>query len=101
MKDKIKQDKELDDYSYIGESKQTDMVQCPKCLSLLKFGFKHECKLGWRWCSICGLDLHKKGKEVINNGIKYVTMPYKKSYNIIDKLVCWECAFKIVKVFNK
>ena len=101
MKDKIKQEKELDDCSHIGVPNTTDMTQCPNCLSLFNIGFEHKCKLGWKWCSICGLDLHKKGKEVIRNGIKYITMPYKKSYNIMDKIICWQCAFKIVKVFNK
>lgn len=100
MKDKIKQEKEVDDCSHIGIPKTTDMVQCPKCLSLFNLGFDHKCKLGWMWCSVCGLDLHKKGKEIIRNGRKYVTMPYKKSYNIMDKLICWQCAFKLVKAFK-
>lgn len=91
----------IDDDSTIINPKDTQLTQCPKCLSLFNIGFEHKCKLGWKWCSICGLDLHKNGKEVIYNGRKYNTMPIKKSFNIWDKLICWQCAFKIVKVFKK
>lgn len=90
----------IDDDSHIQKRNDTQITQCPKCLSIFNFGHKHQCRLGWKWCSICGLDLHKKGKTVINNGIKYVTMPYRKSFRILDKIICWECAFKIVKEFK-
>ena len=99
-KDKIHYTKEIDDESSIKEPGFTQISQCPKCLSIFNIEFEHKCKLGWKWCSICGLDLHKKGKEKLVNGVKYVTMPSKKHYNILDKLVCWECAFKIVKEFK-
>ena len=102
MKDKLKPSKPIDDESGpILNRPESQLVQCPKCLSLFNLGFNHKCKIGWHVCSICGLDLHKKGKEILHNGIKYVTMPYKKSFNIMNKIICWECAFKIVKMFKK
>ena len=100
MKDKPHNIKPIDDYSNITTPKDIQITQCPKCLSIFNMGHTHKCNLGWKWCSVCGLDLHKKGKEIIRNGIKYVTMPYKKSFHIMDKIICWECAFKIVKEFK-
>ena len=100
-KDKIHYTKEIDDESNIKEPGFTQISQCPKCLSIFNITHEHKCKLGYRWCSICSMDLHKKGKEVLHNGIKYVSFRYKKSFNIMDKIVCWECAFKIVKEFKK
>ena len=100
MKDKIHSIKQIDEDSNISTPKDTQISQCPKCLSIFNMDHKHTCSLGWKWCSICGLDLHKKGKETIHNGIKYITMPYKKSFNIMNKIICWECAFKIVKEFK-
>lgn len=101
MKDKIHKVKSIDDESNISTYKETQTTQCPKCLSIFNLGFEHKCSLGWKWCSICSLDLHKRGKEVIHNGIKYITMPSKKSFNVIDKIICYECAFKIVKQFKE
>ena len=101
MKDKIKKPKEIDDYTYIFDNADLeDTFQCPNCMALFNKKNKHECKLGWKWCSICGLDLHKKSKPVLHNGIKYITLPYKKSFKIIDKIVCWNCVFNLVKQFK-
>ena len=100
MKDKIHKVNPINDESNIISPKDTQITQCPKCLSIFNMGHNHKCHLGWKWCSICSLDLHKKGKEVMRDGIKYVTMPYKKSFHIMDKIICWECAFKIVKEFK-
>ncbi len=101
MKDKIHRVKSIDDESNIYTQKDTQITQCPKCLSIFNLGFEHKCSIGWKWCSICSLDLHKKGKEITHNGNKYVTFAYKKSFGIMDKIVCWECAFKIVKQFKE
>ena len=90
----------LSDDATIINPNDSQFTQCPKCLSIFNIKLRHECKLGWKWCSICGLDLHKKGKEILHNGVKYITLPYKKSFNIMDKIVCWNCAFKIVKAFK-
>ena len=100
-KDKKHKIESIDDDSNIHTKKDIQTSQCPKCLSIFSIGCDHKCSIGWKWCSICGLDLHKKGKEILHNGIKYVTLPYKKSFHIMDKIVCWECAFKIVKAFKE
>ena len=100
MKDKIKQNKIIDDNSNIISSKDTDTFQCPYCLGLFHIGTKHECKVGHHVCTICGLNLTKKEKTHIWHGIKMIRFRYKKSFNIMNKVVCWECAFKLVKQFK-
>lgn len=101
MKDKLKPSRIIDDESGpILHKPESQLVQCPKCLSLFNLGFNHKCKTGYHLCSICGLDLHKEGKEKLINGIKYISFRYKKSFNIINKIICWNCAFKIVKMFK-
>ena len=101
MKDKIKKPKDIDDYSNIIPPKENTLYQCPFCLSLADKTVKHECNEPYGFCSICGLTLKKKSKEVmLPNGRRYITMPSKKYFRIIKSLICWECAFKIVKVFK-
>lgn len=100
MKDKIKVSKPVDENSTTVNKKDTDLIQCPYCKKLEHVGNAHECNENYFVCTICGVDLHKKSKEVKSFGHKYHTMPSKKFYSIINSIICWGCAFKIVKAFK-
>ena len=83
MKDKIKELKPIDDNTSIPKINPVQLI-----------------KINWNTCVICGLDLSKKGKTRIINGIKYVTFERKKHYKLWDKQVCWNCVFGLVKQFK-
>lgn len=105
IKDKKKPTPVITDDTSIISRNPNDLDQCPYCRCLFTKGSKHSCKeSGWgRFsCTLCNMQLdNMKEKYSIWNGHKVVRMRSKKHYYIASGIVCWNCAFKIVKEFKK
>lgn len=102
MKDKIKTPKPIDDDTTLWTDKELkDLTQCPYCYALFPIASKHYCKLGYI-CSICAIDIRKKSKESLSPmGHKWVSFSFKKYFKVADKIICWNCAFNIVRLWKK
>ena len=83
MKDKLKTPKPIDDDTTIPKINPAQPII-----------------INWNTCIICGLDLSKKGKKRIINGIGYTSIEYKKYFKLWDKQICWNCVFNLVKQFK-
>ncbi len=92
MRDKVKKPNITDDNSHIGESRKSEVKQCPKCLQL--FTKNHKCHNGWTYCTICGLELFREIKKTGHSSLK-------KHYRVINSLICNNCACKIVRMMKK
>lgn len=105
MKDKIKKEKTVDDFTTLSKESVSDLAQCPKCMALFNITKGHQChKNGgwWGWgCSVCHSDLSGAKRKIISPTGRTVTYhKTKKYYNLMDKIICWECAFRLVKEFT-
>ena len=96
VKDKIKPLKDITDDTSVINPKSSDLNQCPLCRQL--FVKNHKCNENWHVCTVCGLSLEKKQKEIIHGNRKYFTFGRsKKYYKIINTLICHQCACNIIR----
>lgn len=56
----------------------------------------HKCKYGYYCCTICGMSIEKKRKKVM----QYFSFEYKKHIILAGTVICYNCAFKIAKMFK-
>ena len=94
----------IDDCSSIIKTNPSDVKQCPKCYQL--FTKEHKCdskEYYWsRWsCTICKISLEKQTKKKrMLNGKIYYTYGSKKHFNIINSVVCYNCAMRITRMLK-
>lgn len=88
----------IDDCSSIIKTNPSDVHQCPKCLQL--FNKEHKCgENGWS-CTVCGISLNKQHKVSLYKGQRMWSFGFKKHYNIINAVICHNCAIKIARMLK-
>lgn len=106
MKDKIKPDKKLrDELKGIEakmQSKNTDLLQCPRCYILHDRYIEHKCVERNFWasvCIICNRDLHKWKEDKRGPYVKWVDL--RKSVRLYNKPVCESCVIDLDNLLSK